>query len=96
MSQRCRQETRQRWRRFASVCPILDTREYEVQLPDGSVECSTDNSIPDSIYVHCDDRSGRMLYDNGIPDNIFVQCDGKGNYYTLLEEIVDHRKKEQL
>jgi len=37
-----------------------------------------------------------MLYDNGIPDNIFVQCDGKGNYYTLLEEIVDHRKKEQL
>ena len=36
--------------------PILDTREYEVQLPDGSVECYTANMIADNIYAQVDDE----------------------------------------
>ena len=51
--------------------PILDTREYDVQLPDGSVESYTANLIADNIYAQCDDE---------------------GNTYTLLDEIIDHRK----
>ena len=29
---------------------------------------------------------------NVISDNIFAQCDNEGNMYTLMDEIIDHRK----
>ena len=51
--------------------PLLDTREYEVEMPDGSTECYTANIIADNIYAQCDDE---------------------GIMYTLMDEIIDHRK----
>ena len=56
------------------IDPILDTRQYEVQLPDGSVESYTANLIADNIYAQCDD---------------------KGNSYTLLQEIINHRSNDK-
>ena len=51
--------------------PILDSREYEVELSDGTVDSYTANMIADNIYAQCDDE---------------------GNMYTMMDEILDHRK----
>jgi hypothetical protein len=34
--------------------PILDTREYEVEFPDGSVEVLTANTIAEAMYSQID------------------------------------------
>ena len=35
--------------------PLLDTREYEVEMPDGSVETYTANVIAENLYAQIDD-----------------------------------------
>ena len=51
--------------------PMLDTREYEVEFPDGTTDVFTANIIA---------------------ENLFAQLDDEGNSYSILSEIVDHRK----
>jgi hypothetical protein len=51
--------------------PLLDTREYEVAFPDGSIDVLTANTIAESLYS---------------------QVDEEGRSYSVLSEIVDHRK----
>ena len=52
--------------------PILDTRKYEVQLPDGSIETFNANILA---------------------ENIMSSVDDEGSLYVLLDEIIDHKRK---
>jgi hypothetical protein len=40
--------------RVSSSNPILDTREYEEQFPDGTIDSYTANVIAESIYSQID------------------------------------------
>ena len=51
--------------------PLLDTRLYEVEFPDGSTEAVTANLIA---------------------ENLFAQVDAEGRSYSVIKDIVDHRK----
>jgi hypothetical protein len=51
--------------------PMLDTREYEVEFPDGATDVFTANIIAENLYAQVDDE---------------------GNSYSILSEIVDHKK----
>jgi hypothetical protein len=51
--------------------PLLDTREYEVEFPDGSSDVFTANLIA---------------------ENMFSQVDAEGNSFSVMSEIIDHRK----
>ena len=51
--------------------PILDTREYEVEFPDGATDVFTANIIAENLYAQVDDE---------------------GNSYSILGEIIDHKK----
>ena len=53
--------------------PILDTRKYEVEFPDGSTDAFTANMIA---------------------ENLFAQTDMEGRSFTILKDIVGHRKDE--
>ena len=54
--------------------PILDTRNYEVELPDRSVETYAVNIIAESFMSNVDDE---------------------GNFFLLIDEIIDHRKNDE-
>jgi len=49
--------------------PILDTREYEIQLPDGLVESYTANMIAYNIYAQVDDRGNSYTMFDEIIDH---------------------------
>lgn len=51
--------------------PLLDTREYEVQFADGSIDTFTANVIAENLYS---------------------QVDAEGLAFSVMKEIVDHRK----
>ena len=51
--------------------PMLDTREYEVEFPDGATDVFTANIIAENLYAQVDDE---------------------GNSYSILSEIVDHKR----
>ena len=51
--------------------PILDTREYEVEFADGSI---------DIFAAHI------------IAENLYAQVDDEGKSYSILSEIVDHKR----
>ena len=51
--------------------PKLDTREYEVEFPDGATDVFTTNTIAENLYS---------------------QVDEEGNSYSIMSEIVDHKK----
>ena len=51
--------------------PLLDTRLYEVEFPDGSTEAITANLIAETLWS---------------------QVDNEGRSYSVLKEIVDHRR----
>ena len=53
--------------------PMIDTRKYEVEFLDGSVDAYTANTLA---------------------ENIIMQADEDGRRQTMLDEIIDHRKKE--
>ncbi len=55
----------------SNMNPLLDTREYEVVFPDGSIDVLTANAIAESLYS---------------------QVDEEGRSYSILSEIMDHRK----
>jgi hypothetical protein len=55
----------------SNMNPLLDTREYEVEFPDGSIDVLTANTIAESLYS---------------------QVDEEGRSYSILSEIIDHRK----
>jgi hypothetical protein len=42
----------------SNMNPLLDTREYEVEFPDGSIDVLTVNAIAESLYSQ-DDKEGR-------------------------------------
>jgi hypothetical protein len=56
----------------SNMNPLLDTREYEVEFPDGSIDILTVNAITES--------------------SLYSQVDKEGRSYSVLSEIVDHRK----
>jgi hypothetical protein len=51
--------------------PMLDTRKYEGQFPDGSTDAFTANLIAENLYS---------------------QTDMEGKSFTILNEIIGHRK----
>ena len=53
--------------------PILDTRQYEVEFPDGSTDAFTANMIA---------------------ENLFAQTDMEGRSFSIVKDIVGHRKDE--
>ncbi len=42
--------------------PILDTREYDVVFPDGTIQSSIANTIAENIYSHVDDEGHHFLF----------------------------------
>ena len=46
--------------------PILDTRVYEVQFPDGGIAEYTTNIIAESLYSSCDDNGQQYSLLKGI------------------------------
>ena len=42
--------------------------------------------------VEMSDGTTEAYMANVIADNIYAQCDDEGNMYTLMDEIIDHRK----
>jgi hypothetical protein len=38
--------------------PLLDTREYEVEFPDGSIDVLTANAIAESLYSQVNKEGG--------------------------------------
>jgi hypothetical protein len=44
-----------------SVNPILDTRTYNVEFPDGRSEEYTANGIADNIYAQCDEEENQFV-----------------------------------
>jgi hypothetical protein len=51
--------------------PMLDTRMYEVEFPDGSTEA---------------------VMTNLIAENLYLQVNAEGNSFSVIKEIIDHRK----
>ncbi len=53
--------------------PILDTREYDVIFPDGTIQSYLANTIAENIYS---------------------QIDNEGHYFSILSEIIDHKRND--
>ena len=49
--------------------PLLDTREYEVEFPDGSVDVLTANTIAEALYSQVDDEGRTYAVLSGIVDH---------------------------
>jgi hypothetical protein len=49
--------------------PLLDTREYEVEFPDGSADILTANAIAESLYSQVDDEGRRYAILSEIVDH---------------------------
>jgi hypothetical protein len=49
--------------------PILDTREYEVEFPDGSTDVFTANTIAESMYSQIDDEGNSFAIMDAITDH---------------------------
>jgi Reverse transcriptase (RNA-dependent DNA polymerase) len=49
--------------------PILDTREYEVQLPDGSIDILSANAIAEAMYSQVDEQGHHHLLIKEISDH---------------------------
>jgi Reverse transcriptase (RNA-dependent DNA polymerase) len=49
--------------------PILDTREYEIEFPDGSIDILTANMIAESMYSQIDSEGHHTLLINEISDH---------------------------
>ena len=52
-----------------STNPILETRVYEVQFPDGGISEYTTNIIVESLYSNCDDNGQQYSLLKGIFDH---------------------------
>jgi hypothetical protein len=48
-------------RGMASANPILDTRTYNVEFPDGRSEEYTANIIAENMYAQCDEEGNQFL-----------------------------------
>jgi hypothetical protein len=55
----------------------LDTRELEVEFPDGTMDTYSANIIAEPANI--------------IAENLFAQVDTEGRQYHVLSEIIDHR-----
>ena len=53
----------------ANANPILDTRVYEVQFPDGSEAAYSANVIAENMYAQCDSEGNQYLLLNSIVDH---------------------------
>ena len=49
--------------------PILDTREYEVEMPDGSTAEYAANVIAENLYAQCDSEGRQYLFLSEIVDH---------------------------
>jgi hypothetical protein len=49
--------------------PILDTREYEVEFPDGSIDVYTANTLAEAMYSQVDDEGRHVLMLKEIVDH---------------------------
>ena len=49
--------------------PILDTRQYEVEFPDGSVDVYTTNIIAENLYSQVDPETQAHTLFRGIVDH---------------------------
>ena len=82
------------------MIPIGDSRmkgvvKRRVKDEDGlPVGKRNSNPILDnrSYEVEMSDGTTEAYTANVIADNIYAQCDDEGNMYTLMDEIIDHRK----
>jgi hypothetical protein len=54
---------------LANSNPILDTREYEVEFPDGSLDTYTANVIAENLYALVDDEGHETLVMQDIIDH---------------------------
>jgi hypothetical protein len=54
---------------IANSNPILDTREYEVEFPDGSTEIYMANTIAENMYAQVDDEGHEFLFMQEIADH---------------------------
>ena len=59
----------------ANASPLLDTRVYDVQLPDGNVEEFTANEIACNIYADMDEEGHEFRLMDGIVDHRRVDTD---------------------
>ena len=58
----------------AHTNPLFDTREYDIEFTDGTIE---------------------RYAANVIAENMFAQVDEEGNMYSILKEVMDHRKTNE-
>jgi hypothetical protein len=68
--------------------PILDTREYEVEFPDGSIDVYTANTLAEAMYSQVDDEGRHVLMLKEIVDHSkdrsAVHIDDNNNEFNLL------------
>jgi hypothetical protein len=57
----------------ASDNPIMDTRTYNVEFPDGRSEEYTDNVIAENMYAQCDEEGNQFLM---LQDSLGHMIDG--------------------
>ena len=75
----------------ANANPILDTRRYEVEFPDGEVTELTANVIAESMYAQCDEEGNELV----IMDSIVGYKKGS-NALELKDQRMVHRGKPSL
>ena len=49
--------------------PLLDTREYEVEFPDGSIDILSTNTIAENLYSQVDQEGNSYAVLSGIVDH---------------------------
>ena len=73
--------------------PILDSREYEVELEDGSIQRYTANIIAENLFAQCDDEGRMHLVFNEIIDH---RRDPKTSKTNAEARLSSKRKRGQL
>ena len=65
--------------------PILDTRSYEVEFPDGDVAEFTANVIAENMFLQCDDAGNQYRLISGIMDHKSNhKAVSKSNQYVVI------------
>ena len=64
--------------------PILDTRVYQVEFPDGGVKEFSANAIAENMYAMCDaDGHQHMLFDSIVADMVDENAVQKGDRFVI-------------
>ena len=73
--------------------PVLDTREYEVEFPDGSYAAYSTNTLLENLYSQIDEDGNTQVLFKGISNHrILDDALTKANGWTQMANGVKKRK----